>query len=185
MQSYAREHVRGLAAVLSALSLALVFGAVGGYVPDGLLPRLDPLVEMIPHINVVISATAIGTILRGVRAIRRRDIKTHRQSMLASAALFALFLLLYLYRISLTGPTEFGGPDIVYQFIYLPMLAIHILFAIIAVPLVYYALLLATTHSLSELPGTGHARIGRVAATLWLVSFALGICVWLMIHILF
>lgn len=185
MQAYAREHVGGLTAILSAVSLALVFGAVGGYVPERLLPRVDPLVEIIPHLNVILSVLAIGTILRGVRAIRRRDIETHRVSMLASAGLFALFLVLYLYRISLEGPTEFGGPDTIYQYVYLPMLAIHILFAIVAVPVVYYVLLLATTRPVSALTETRHARIGRVAATLWLVSFALGICIWLMLHVLF
>jgi len=185
MQAYAREHVGGLTAVLSAISLALVFGAVLGYVPETVLVRVDPLVDVIPHLNVVISALAIGTILRGVRAIRRRDIETHRASMLASAGLFALFLVLYLYRISLEGPSEFGGPDAVYQYLYLPMLAIHILFAIIAVPVVYYVLLLATTRPVSALPETPHARVGRVAATLWLTSFALGICIWLMLHVLF
>lgn len=185
MQAYAREHVGGIAAALSIVSLALVFGAVLGYLPDALIPRIDPLVAVIPHINVVISATAIVTILGGVRAIRRRDVDRHRALMLTSAGLFALFLVLYLYRISLEGPSEFTGPDAIYRFLYLPMLAIHILLAVVAVPLVYYALLLATTRPVSELPATPHARVGRIAATLWLVSFALGISVWLMLHVLF
>lgn len=185
MQRFARDHVPGLTAVLSIVSLALVFGAVLGYIPDTALPRIDPLVAVIPHVNVVISATAIVTIVGGVRAIRRRDVETHRRRMLASAGLFALFLALYLYRISLEGPTEFTGPDVVYQYVYLPMLAVHILFAIIAVPVVYYVLLLATTRPISALPATPHARVGKVAATLWLVSFALGISVWFMLHVLF
>jgi putative membrane protein len=185
MQAYAREHVGGLTAALSVVSLALVFGAVLGYLPEAVLPRIDPLVGAIPHINAAISATAIVTIATGVRAIRRRDIETHRKAMLLSACLFALFLILYLYRVALEGPTEFTGPDMIYQYVYLPMLAIHILFAIVAVPLVYYVLLLATTRPPAALSETRHARVGRVAASLWLVSFALGICVWLSLHVLF
>ncbi len=185
MQAYARDHVGGVAALLSVVSLALVFGAVLGYVPDTLLPRIDPLIAIIPHLNVAVSAAAIVTILAGVRAIRRRDIDRHRKLMLASAGLFAVFLVLYLYRISLEGPSEFPGPDTIYQFVYLPMLAIHIIFAVIAVPFVYYVLLLALTRPVSALSETPHARVGRVAATLWLVSFALGISIWLMLYILF
>lgn len=185
MKAYARDHVGGLTAILSAVSLALVFGAVLGYLPGGAIPRIDPLVPLIPHINVAISATAIVTILAGVRAIRRRDIHRHRRLMLTSAGLFALFLVLYLYRLTLEGTSEFPGPDTVYQFVYLPMLAIHILLALVAVPLVYYVLLLATTRPASALAETRHARVGRVAATLWLVSFALGICVWFMLRVLF
>lgn len=185
MQAYARKHVPGLTAVLSVVSLALVFGAVLGYVPDAALPRVDPLVAVIPHVNVAISATAIATILLGVRAIGRGDVATHRRLMLASAALFAAFLLLYLYRLTLEGTTEFPGPATVRQFVYLPVLAVHVTLAVVAVPLVYYVLLLATTRPVSELPETRHARVGRVAAALWLVSFALGITIWLMLYVLF
>ena len=185
MQSAFREHVIELTTVLSVVSLALVFGAVLGYVPESALPRVDSLVAVIPHLNVLISATAIVTILGGVRAIRRRDIDTHRRLMLASAGLFALFLVLYLYRISLEGPSEFPGPETVYLYVYLPVLAVHIVLAVVAVPLVYYALLLATTRPVSALPATRHARVGRVAATLWLVSFAMGISIWLMLYVLF
>ena len=185
MQSAFREHVIELTTVLSVVSLALVFGAVLGYVPESALPRIDSLVAVIPHLNVLISATAIVTILGGVRAIRRRDIDTHRRLMLASAGLFALFLVLYLYRISLEGPSEFPGPETVYLYVYLPVLAVHIVLAVVAVPLVYYALLLATTRPVSALPATRHARVGRVAATLWLVSFAMGISIWLMLYVLF
>lgn len=181
----ARDRVRELTAVLSVVSLALVFGAVRQAIPAAVLPRIDPLVAVIPHLNALISFTAIGTITAGIRAIRRRDIQTHRRRMLASAGLFALFLVLYLYRVSLEGPSEFPGPDAVYLYLYLPILAIHILLAIVAVPVVYYTLLLAVTRPVSELPETPHARVGTVAATLWLVSFSLGIAVWLMLHVLF
>jgi putative membrane protein len=185
MSLSARDRVRELTAVLSVVSLALVFAAVRQAIPTAVLPRFDPLVAVIPHLNAIISLTAIGTILAGVRAIRRRDIETHRRRMLTSAGLFALFLLLYLYRVSLEGPSEFPGPDSVYLYVYLPILAIHILLAIVAVPVVYYVLLLAVTRPVSELPQTAHARVGRVAASLWLISFTLGIVVWLMLHVLF
>lgn len=180
----ARERVPELTALLSVVSLALVFGAVLGYIPETLLPYSGPLVTVIPHLNALISATAIVTILVGVRAIRQRNVATHRLSMLTATGLFALFLMLYLYRVSLEGPTPYSGPDWFKLYVYLPMLAIHILLAIVCVPLVYYALLLAWTHEMSELPRTNHPRIGRLAAGLWLISFSLGIGVYLVLHVL-
>lgn len=185
MRQYVRANVRAVTAVVSAVSLALVFSAAGGFVPDSLLPRVDSLVTVIPHVNAVISATAIVTILVGVRAIRNGRVSRHQKAMLTSAGLFALFLVLYLYRVSLEGPTTFTGPDVVKQYLYLPLLAIHILLAIVCVPLVYYALFLAGTHDVSELRNTPHARVGRTAAALWLISFTLGITVWLLLHVLF
>lgn len=180
-----RERVPELTGVLTVVSLALVFGAVGGYLPGSTLPRIDGLVTAIPHLNALISACAIVTIVAGVRAIRRGNVARHRAAMLTATGLFALFLVLYLYRVSLEGPTTFTGPTWLRQFFYLPMLAVHILLAMVCVPLVYYTLLLAVTHSVAELPGTNHPRVGRVAALFWLVSFTLGIAVYLLLHVLF
>jgi putative membrane protein len=185
LRNRVREHIPAATALLTVVSLALVFGAVLGYIPDAALLHVDPLVTVVPHANALISAAAITTIIAGVRAIRRGDVARHRTAMLASTALFGLFLVLYLYRVSLEGPTEFTGPDTFRQFVYLPMLAIHILLAMVCLPFVYAALLLAATHPVGELRETVHPRVGKVAAALWLVSFTLGICVYLVLHVLF
>ncbi|WP_436935491.1 DUF420 domain-containing protein [Halovenus marina] len=183
MELTARERIRELTALLTAVSLVLVFSAVRGVAPE--LPEIGWLLPAIPHLNAAISVLAIVTILSGVRAIKRGNVSTHRRAMLASAALFGAFLLLYLYRVSLEGPTAFTGPDWVHQFVYLPVLAVHILLAIVCLPFVYAALLIASTHDVSELPETAHPRLGRIAAVLWLVSFALGIVVYAMLYLVF
>jgi putative membrane protein len=185
MQQQVREHVPALTGLLTIISLALVFGAVFGAVPEGLLPRAEGVLEAIPHVNALLSLTAIGTISYGVIAIRRRNIETHRRAMLTSTGLFAVFLLLYLYRISLEGPTTYPGPDLLYQYVYLPMLAVHILLAMLCIPFVYYALLLASTTPLAQLPETRHPTAGRIAAGLWLISFALGFLVYLQLYVVF
>jgi len=180
-----REHTPAVTGLLTVVSLALVFGAVLGYVPESAMPQSDALVTVVPHANAVLSAAAITTILVGVRAIRQGDVARHRAAMLASTTLFGTFLVLYLYRVALEGPTVFEGPDAVRQFVYLPTLAIHILLAIVCLPFVYHALLLAATHRVARLRETLHPRVGRIAAALWLVSFVLGICVYLMLYVLF
>ncbi|MFC4543495.1 DUF420 domain-containing protein [Halosolutus amylolyticus] len=184
MEYVPRERVRPLAAILSVVSLAVVFAAAGGRIPSSTVPTAPEWVlDLIPHVNVVISVTAIGTIAIGWRAIRRGDVDRHRKSMLSSFGLFVAFLTFYLYRLVATGgPQPFPGPDAVYQFVYLPVLAIHILLAVVCIPLVYYALLLAAAYPIEELPRTGHARLGRIAASLWLISFSLGIVVYLLLH---
>lgn len=186
MQNWARENVPLLTAVLSVVSLALVFGAVGGVIPSSLLPRAsDDVLAAIPHFNAAVSAAAIVTIVAGWRAIGRGDVRRHRALMLTSFALFATFLVAYLYRLTLVGTAEFPGPETVYTFVYLPFLAVHILLAILCVPFVFYALLLAATRPYEELYHTRHAQAGSVAAVLWLISFAMGIGVYLMLHHVF
>lgn len=186
MSDWPREHVPLLTGLLSVVALALVFGAVGGAIPSGLLPRAsDATLSALPHLNAVISFSAIATILLGWRAISRGNVARHRALMATSFGLFAAFLATYLYRLILVGTAEFPGPETVYTFVYLPFLAIHVLLAIVCIPFVFYALLLAATREPAALYDTNHARAGTVAATLWLVSFTMGIGVYLMLHHLF
>jgi len=181
-----RRHVPALTGFLSVAALALVFAAALRVIPIWLLPRApEVVVRAIPHVNAVVSLAAIGTLVAGVRAIRRGDVARHRTAMLATTGLFALFLVAYLYRVALEGPTSFAGPAVVAQFLYYPLLGIHILLAIVAVPLVIYVLLLALTHTVDELPETRHPKVGRVAAALWLVSFVLGVVVYLLLYVVY
>ena len=181
-QEWARGRVPELTVLLSAVSLALVFGAVLRVIPADVLPRSEALLTLVPHLNAVVSLAAIGTIVSGVRAIRRGDVVRHRRRMLASFGLFAAFLLLYLYRVTVLGPSEFPGPDTVRTYLYLPFLAVHVSLAVLCVPFVFYALLSAATRPVSALPGTNHRRAGRIAATLWLVSFSMGLVIYALLY---
>lgn len=187
MEYVPRERVGVLTGALSVVSLAIVFAAAGGQIPSATVPAAPGWVlDLIPHLNVAISAAAIGTITFGWRAIRRGNVDRHRIAMIASFVLFATFLVFYLYRLVVTGgPQPFPGPDAVYQFVYLPVLAIHVFLAVVCVPLVYYALLLAFAYPIEELRGTSHARFGRYAASLWLISFTLGILVYVLLHVVY
>ncbi|GAB7008816.1 DUF420 domain-containing protein [Halorubrum trueperi] len=186
MSEWARENVPLLTALLSAVALALVFGAAGGAIPSGLLPRAsDGVLAAIPHANAAISATAIATILLGWRAIARGDVARHEALMLMSFGLFAAFLAGYLYRLIHVGTATFPGPEFVYTYLYLPFLAVHILLAICCIPVVFYALLLAATRPYEDLYHTRHARVGRVGAVLWLISFSMGIGVYLLLYHLY
>ena len=186
MELRARDHVPALTGLLSAISLALVFGAVLGALPAGTLPRAPAgIVDAIPHVNAVISLVAIGTITTAWRAIRHGNVERHRALMLTSLVLFVAFLALYLYKVALEGPASFPGPETIYQLVYLPILGIHITLAVVCVPLLYYVLLLALTRPIEQLSRTNHRRVGRIAASLWLVSFALGVVVYAMLYVVY
>lgn len=178
-----RRRVPLVTGVLSAVSLALVIGAVGGLIPARVLPRApDWVLAAIPHLNAAISATAILVILVGLRWIRAGRVGRHRRAMLTALALFGTFLVLYLYRIVLHGTTSFGGPDPIYRYVYLPVLGIHMLLAIVCIPLLYYVGLLAATRPIAAIRESPHPRIGRIAVSLWLTSFALGIVVYVLLY---
>jgi len=186
MRAFLRDRVRAASAVLGTISLLLVFAAAGQQIPTALLPSApDAFLDAIPHANAAISLLAIGTITAGWRAIRRGAVDRHRKLMGISAGLFGAFLVLYLYRVALLGPHGFPGPDAVYLYLYLPLLAIHILFAVICVPLLWYVGLLGVTRSVPEIRESAHAKVGRVAAALWLISFSLGVVVYLLLYVVY
>jgi putative membrane protein len=186
MELRARDRVPELTALLSVVSLAAVFGAVGGIVPPSLLPQAPAAaVDAIPHVNAVLSTAALVTIPLGVRAARRGQVDRHRALMAATLGLFAAFLVCYLYRITVRGTTEFGGPDAVYQFVYLPTLAVHITLAVVCIPLLYYVALLALTRPVEAIRDSLHPRVGRAAASLWFVSFLLGDVVYLLLYVVY
>ncbi len=186
VRNRARAHVVPLSGILSAVALALVFGAALGAIPEAALPPAsESLFAAIPHANAVISVFAIGAITIGWRAIRAGDIKRHRLAMGSALVLFAGFLCLYLYRVAHLGPAPFPGPATVESFVYVPTLAIHVLLAVICVPLLIYVVLLAATRPASALAHTNHARIGRVAAALWLLSFTLGLVIYVLLYVIY
>lgn len=185
-RTVAREHAAAVAALLSALALALVFAVALELVPGGSLPRAsDATLAAIPHANAAVSVAAVGTIAAGVRFARRGEYGRHRVAMLASTALFGTFLVLYLYRVAIEGPSDFAGPATLERVLYYPLLVVHVTLAVVCVPLVVYALTLAATRSVRDLFDTHHARVGRVAASLWIVSFTLGVAVYVLLYRLY
>ncbi len=182
MKKFIHDHIVLVSAILSIVSLSLVFGAAGGYLPAEYLPRSDALINIIPHVNAFLSILAIVTILKGVSYIRNKEIERHNKTMILAFIIFATFLTLYLYRVAIVGPAVFGGPENIYLFIYLPFLAIHILLAVICVPLLFYVLTIGLTYSPGEIPGTSHRRVGKVAYKLWLIAFIMGSIVYLMAY---
>lgn len=168
----------------AVLAVGIVLVAAGGFIPREFVPRAPAwVIAAIPHINVLIAVLAIATIGYGWRAIRHQRIATHRRAMSSALLLFATFLVLYLYRLTvLGGPSSFQGPSVIYRFVYLPILIVHIGLAILCIPLVFDALALGLTVSPSRLRQTRHPTVGRAAATLWLISFTLGIAVYLLVH---
>jgi len=181
MRSLVRKRTVGFTVVLTVGSLALIFGVVGGVVPSSWLPQTDA-VDALPHVNAALSVFALLAIGTGIRAVRRGAIDVHRRRMGAAFVLFVAFLASYLYRITVAGTASFGGPTVL-EPVYLLVLAIHVTLAIACLPLVYYVLLLAYGYDRRELPETPHPRVGRIAATLWAVSFTLGLVVYVALYV--
>lgn len=178
-----RDHTLAVTAVLSAIGYALVVGAILGYVPAGIVPKLSlAQVNLLTHAIAIVNTVATVLLIVGWYWIRQGEVKKHRGAMGGSFGLILLFLVLYLTKIIGGGTKEFVGPETVY-IAYLIMLAIHILLSMVAVPVVLYALILGLTHTPRELrTETPHRRVGRIAAASWIISLTLGVVTYVLLN---
>ncbi|WP_227130665.1 DUF420 domain-containing protein [Halorubellus salinus] len=174
--------VRSLTIVLSVVGYALVLGTL--YLglpiyPDIGLNTVNTLSDAIAVINTV----ATTCLVLGWREIRRGNVDRHRALMGGAFALILVFLVLYLLKTGGGGTKEIAlEPGAIY-YSYLAMLAIHILLSIVSVPVVLYAILLGVTHTPRELrQETPHRRVGRIAASAWILSLSLGVVTYLMLN---
>jgi len=170
---FARRHPRALAAVLTVVGYVVVVGTLYG--DAGIYPEIsESTVDLLAHAIAVVNAATVVCIAAGVYWIRHDEVERHRKAMLTAFTLILVFLVMYLLKTGGGGRKEIlaGAP---LRGLYLGSLGIHILLSVIAVPFVLYAITLGLTHTPSELRETAHATVGRIAASVWLVSLVLGL----------
>ena len=178
-----KRHPLAAAGVLSVAGYAVVIGTFLGVVPGRVFPDLSlATVNRLADAIALVNAVNVVVIAAGWRWIRRDEVRKHAAAMVTAFVLILLFLVLYLLKIGGGGTKEFVGPTLAY-YPYLAMLAVHIVLSIVSVPVVVFALVLGLTHSPSELRNaTPHRRVGRVAASAWLLSLALGVVAYLLLN---
>ncbi|WP_336022194.1 DUF420 domain-containing protein [Halobellus salinisoli] len=178
-----KRHPLAVTALLSVVGYAAVVGTFLGVVPGRVFPDLSLwAVNRLSDAIAVVNAVNVLVIAAGWRWIRRDEVRKHAAAMVTSFSLILVFLVLYLTKIGGGGTKEFVGPAFVY-YPYLAMLAIHIVLSIVSVPVVLYALVLGVTHTPAELRSeTPHRRVGRIAASAWLLSLALGVLTYLLLN---
>jgi putative membrane protein len=176
----AREYPRAVAAVLTVVGYGLVVGTL--YVGLPIYPDIGlGTVNLLSHAIAVINTVTVTLLVLGWYWIRNDEVKNHRRAMLSAFLLILVFLVLYLLKTGGGGRKDVVGTGLL-ESAYLAMLAIHIILSVLAVPVVLYALTLGLTHTPAELRRTPHKRVGRIAATAWIVSLTLGITAYVLLN---
>ncbi|MCL6552475.1 MAG: DUF420 domain-containing protein [Firmicutes bacterium] len=170
--------------------ITLMIYAVLGYVlsrrpPAELSGQVRSALGILPTLIALINATALVCLLAGWKAVRAGRIAAHRRFMLAAVTLIGVFLVLYVTRVALGGVKAFPGPPEVRRYVYLPALMVHVVLSILTVPPVVFNVATGLRLRIDEVPTTAHPRVGRVAVTLWSVSLALGILVYLLLNVFY
>ena len=194
-----RDRARDHPGAITALLTVVGYGAVGGVflVPEfqALFPTLTQgTVDLLAHAIAAVNTVTVITLSLGWYWIRNGEVKKHAAAMTTSFGLILLFLGMYLPKVAGGGTKEFVL-DSSYAWVplwepvypaYLLMLAIHIVLSVISVPVVLHAIVLGLTHTERELRNeTPHRRVGRIAASAWILSLVLGVVTYLLLNHLY
>lgn len=130
---------------------------------------------ILPKLNALINGVTTLVLITAFIAIRKKNIKLHRNLMLTALGLSLLFLTSYVTYHALTESTPYGGEGAL-RTLYFVILISHILLAIAIVPLV----LITFVHALTE-RFDKHKKIARITLPIWLYVTITGVIVYLMI----
>ena len=116
--------------------------------------------------------------MAGYNYIRGGDVRAHRACMLASVGMAVLFLIIYTYYHLNAGLAKFGGEGVIRP-IYFTILILHVIGAIVLVPVVPMTLVRALRERFNA-----HKLLARWTWPLWMYVSVSGVVVYVMaIHI--
>lgn len=146
-------------------------------------------VSFLPHLNGVLNTTTSIALIAGFTFIKQKKIAYHKACMLVAFTLGSVFLISYVVYHASAPSTIFGdanGNGVLEEVelatlgslrtVYLFILLSHILFAIVVVPFVLFALYYALSRNFEK-----HKKIVRYTFPIWLYVSITGVVVYLMI----
>ena len=131
----------------------------------------------LPALNAVLNGLSATAVLIGFTFIRSRRIKAHRASMITAFIFSTLFLISYIAHHALHGDVRYPA-DGAYRSIYLPLLASHIVLAIVALPMVLVTFFFSLSGRIPQ-----HRKIARWTFPLWLYVSVTGVITYVMLRL--
>jgi putative membrane protein len=131
----------------------------------------------LPALNAVLNGLSAIALLVGYTLIRARRIVAHRAAMLAAFAFSTLFLVSYILHHALHGDVRYPVHAAL-RMVYLPLLASHILLAIVALPLILVTFFFALSGRISQ-----HRALARWTFPLWLYVSVTGVLTFIMLRL--
>ncbi|MEZ4702457.1 MAG: DUF420 domain-containing protein [Rhodothermales bacterium] len=135
-------------------------------------------VSFLPALNALLNSMSAVCLALGYRAIRKREIPTHRRYMLGAFLFSGLFLVSYLIYHYYHGDTPFLGTGLVRP-VYFTILISHIVLSVVVLPLALITLYFALSGRFDR-----HPRIARITLPLWFYVSVTGVLVFLMLRFL-
>ncbi|KAB1069711.1 DUF420 domain-containing protein [Tamlana haliotis] len=152
--------------VVIPIAVAILFGVK--------IPNVEPLSFLPPIYASTNALTALVLILAFI-AVKKGNIKLHKQLVTFALVLSALFLLMYVAYHMTSDSTKYGGEGLVMYFYYF-ILITHIVLSIVVIPFVLITFVRGLTNQVER-----HKRIAKITFPLWLYVAVTGVVVYIMI----
>ena len=130
----------------------------------------------LPTLNAILNSLSAVLLLNGYLAIRRRQIRRHKMSMLGAFTTSSLFLISYLVYHAQIGSRPFTGQGWIRP-LYFGILISHTVLAAAIVPLVLMTLRRALRGDFAR-----HVPIARRTLPVWLYVSVTGVVVYWMLY---
>jgi putative membrane protein len=131
----------------------------------------------LPALNAVLNGLSATALLVGYTFIRSRRVAAHRASMITAFIFSTLFLVSYILHHYLHGDVRYPV-HAAFRSVYLPLLASHIILAVIALPLVLVTFFFSLSGRIPQ-----HRKVARWTFPLWLYVSVTGVITFVMLRI--
>jgi putative membrane protein len=131
----------------------------------------------LPALNAVLNGLSATALLVGFTFIKAHRIKAHRAAMMTAFAFSTLFLVSYILHHALHGDVRYPA-HAAFRSVYLPLLASHIILAVVALPMVLVTFFFSLSGRISQ-----HRKIARWTFPLWLYVSVTGVVTYVMLRL--
>jgi putative membrane protein len=131
----------------------------------------------LPALNALLNGLSATALLIGYTFIRAHRIKDHRAAMITAFAFSTLFLVSYIAHHALHGDVRYPAHAAL-RSVYLPLLASHIVLAVVALPLVLVTFFFSLSGRIPQ-----HRKIARWTFPIWLYVSVTGVVTYMMLRL--
>lgn len=131
----------------------------------------------LPALNALLNGFSAIALLIGYTFIKARRIAAHRAAMMTAFVFSTLFLVSYILHHALHGDVRYPAHAAL-RMVYLPLLASHIILAIVALPLVLVTFFFSLSGRIPQ-----HRKVARWTFPLWLYVSVTGVITWAMLRL--
>jgi len=131
----------------------------------------------LPALNALLNGLSAVALLIGYTFIRARRIRPHRAAMITAFGFSTLFLVSYIMHHALHGDVRYPVHAAL-RSVYLPLLASHIILAVVALPLILVTFFFSLSGRIPQ-----HRKVARWTFPLWLYVSITGVVTWAMLRL--